>query len=118
VLRGVSSLWTARGAPALESRRHIETSRATDRSSPAFEDVFRQINDRIVELGERFGFRDDRPLELICECRDAACTERIAISRSAYERVRVMPHRHLVVAGHERSARVVARNRDYVVVDD
>src|SRR4029450_9224513 len=39
---------------------------------------FRQVNDRIVELDDRFGFREEL-LELICECDDPSCTERVFI---------------------------------------
>ncbi|HVD12192.1 MAG TPA: hypothetical protein VNB46_03065 [Gaiellaceae bacterium] len=83
----------------------------------ALDDFFREVNDRIVELGTRFGFRDDT-LELICECDDSACTAHICIPSAEYERVRVSKRRHVVLDGHERSGRVVARRDGYVVVED
>jgi hypothetical protein len=42
------------------------------------EDLFRAVNDRIMELGKQFGV-DEEPLELICECENSGCT---AASRS------------------------------------
>jgi hypothetical protein len=84
---------------------------------PAFEDFFREVNDRIVELGSRFGFREER-LELICECDDGCCTEHLSIPSAEYERVRGAEGRHVVVVGHEHSGRVVARGAGYVVVED
>jgi hypothetical protein len=84
---------------------------------PAFEDLFREVNDRIVELGTRFGFRDET-LELICECDDSACTAHMSIPSAEYEQVRAAQRRHVVVAGHEHSGRVVERGDGYVVVED
>lgn len=84
---------------------------------PAFDDLFREVNDRIVELGTRFGFRDET-LELICECDDSACTSHMSIPTVEYKQVRAAQRRHVVVAGHEHSGRVVARGEGYVVVED
>ena len=84
---------------------------------PGFDEFFREVNDRIVELGTRFGFREDR-LELICECHDASCTERLSIASAVYQRVRADQRRHVLVVGHERSGRVVERGDGYVVVED
>jgi len=84
---------------------------------PAFDDFFREVNDRIVELGSRFGFRDET-LELICECDDGCCTEHLSIASAEYQQVRTSKARHVVIAGHEHSGRVVARGDGYVVVED
>jgi hypothetical protein len=84
---------------------------------PAFDDFFREVNDRIVELGMRFGFREET-LELICECDDSGCTEHMSIPSAEYEQVRTAGQRHVVVQGHEYSGRVIARGDGYVVVED
>ena len=84
---------------------------------PAFDDFFREVNDRIVELGERFGLREET-LKLICECDDGCCTEHLSIATATYEQVRAASGRHVVVVGHEYSGRVVARGDGYVVVED
>jgi hypothetical protein len=84
---------------------------------PSFDDFFREVNDRIVELGSRFGFREET-LELICECDDGCCTEHLSIASADYQRVRAAAGRHVVVIGHEHSGRVVGRGDGYVVVED
>jgi hypothetical protein len=84
---------------------------------PALDDLFREVNDRIVELGTRFGFRDET-LELICECDDSGCTQHMSIPNGEYEQVRAAQRRHVVVAGHEHSGRVIGRGDGYVVVED
>ena len=75
------------------------------------------MNDRILELGERFGFREE-PLELICECENGSCTERVSISAQEFAELRATDGLHLVAEGHTRSGRVVRRSADYVVVGD
>lgn len=78
---------------------------------------FREVNARIVELGERFGFREET-LELICECDDTGCMEHLIIPASEYERVREAQGWNVVAAGHPPCGRVVARGAGYVVVED
>ena len=51
------------------------------------EAVFRDVNERIEELAETFGL-GDRSLDLVCECGDATCTQRIAMSVAEYEEMR------------------------------
>jgi hypothetical protein len=84
---------------------------------PASDDFFRQVNDRIVELGERFGYREE-VLQLICECGDTSCSEHLSVPAAEYEEIRNAPGRHVVAAGHVSSDRVVARGDGYVVVED
>jgi hypothetical protein len=64
------------------------------------------VNDRIVELDERFGFREEL-LELICECDDPSCTKRVSI-----------PAAKFVSAGHVHPGQVVGGAEGYVVVAD
>jgi hypothetical protein len=93
--------------------------RGTAEASPqhAPDDFFREVNERILELGERFALGKET-LELICECADTTCTQHLSIPCAAYEQVRDVPGRRVVAAGHEYTCRVVARNGGYVVVCD
>ena len=72
---------------------------------------------RILELGQRFGFRGE-PLSLVCECEDGSCTERVAISAEEFAELRATAGLHLVADGHVRSGRVIRRNGGYIVVGD
>jgi len=109
---------------AIGPRKHHLNSRQT--TEPGLERVgtlgsdavFREVNNRIVELGERFGFRDKTLLELLCECGDCSCTERVDIERAVYEQVRRVPGRRVVAARHGLAARAVSACGGYVVVDD
>jgi hypothetical protein len=75
------------------------------------------VNDRILELGERFGSHEE-PLELICECEDGSCTDRVSISAEEFAELRAEDGLHLVAEGHSRSGRVVRRRAGYIVVGD
>jgi hypothetical protein len=101
----------------LASRDGTDTT-DRDPAAPAAEDLFREINERILELGERFGFRGEPILELICECEDGCCAEHIRIPAPAYEQLRHKPGRHVVAPGHEGAREVVARAEGYAVVSD
>lgn len=87
-----------------------------DRRRAENEAAFRGINERIARLGRRHG---SETLELVCECSDAECTERISMGAEAYERVRAEPTYFLVVPGHETAGieRVVRREAGLCVVE-
>jgi hypothetical protein len=81
------------------------------------EAVFRAINERIRELGNRFG---EEGLEFICECADETCTERVRLTLDQYEHIRALPIRFVVVAGHEATPlveRVVFSNPQFSIVN-
>lgn len=80
-------------------------------SSP---DFVREINDTIAELGERFDLREET-LELMCECGDSVCDERVTIPTAEYERLRASGRR-VVHRGHERGRRVVEAAESYVAL--
>ena len=63
------------------------------------EAVFREVNERIEDLAERFNLQD-RPLDLICECGDANCMERISMTHAEYEQLRSDPRQFAVYPGH------------------
>jgi hypothetical protein len=66
----------------------------------ANEAIFREVNERIEELAETFGL-GGRPLELICECGDASCTQQISMTIGEYEALRKDPTLFAVFPGHE-----------------
>jgi len=79
------------------------------------EAVFREVNERLGEISERFGLEQ---LDLICECGEVACADRIAITVEEYEHVRSQPHWFAIVPGHEIDdvETVVEKHDSYVVV--
>lgn len=80
------------------------------------EGIFREVNERIAELGEQFELAES---EFVCECADPTCSERVRLSTAAYEAVRADPVRFFVVPGHERIGidRVVEAHDHYLVVE-
>ena len=87
------------------------------------EAVFREVNERISEVNETFGSSvpsewSTGELDLICECDDTSCVERISMPVAAYEQVRADPRQFVIVPGHEDHAveDVVARENTYNVV--
>jgi hypothetical protein len=63
------------------------------------EAVFRDVNERIQDVAAAFNLTSE-PLDLICECGDAACVARISLSREEYEQVRADSHLFAVATGH------------------
>jgi hypothetical protein len=55
------------------------------------EAVFRDVNERIQDVASTFDLTSE-PLDLICECGDAACVDRISLTREEYEQVRAGAH--------------------------
>src|SRR3954451_55785 len=80
------------------------------------ETLFREVNERVHELDRRFGV--PAAFEIVCECGDDTCFERIAIGRDRYEAVRADGTTFAVVPGHEKPEveRVVDRHDTYYVV--
>jgi hypothetical protein len=80
------------------------------------EAIFRDVNERIAESAQRFAAPE---ASFVCECDDAACTERVDAELDDYEAVRSNGARFLLVPGHadERIERVVKRRRRYHVVE-
>jgi hypothetical protein len=86
------------------------------------EALFREVNERIVELEKgRTGYdRDDSLLiGFVCECPREDCSEMIEVTRRQYEAVRENPRRFLVVPGHQDDdiANVAERHSNYLVVE-
>ena len=81
------------------------------------EAVFREVNERIEDLAERFNLQD-RPLDLVCECGDGNCVERIAMTHAEYEELRSDPRQFAVFPGHTYGEieEVLDRRRGYDLV--
>jgi hypothetical protein len=82
------------------------------------EALFRQVNERLLEVSSRLGTIDSGP-EFVCECPDEACTERIRLSVAEYEGLRSNPRHFVVLAGHEARSveRIVSDRGSYRVVE-
>jgi hypothetical protein len=63
------------------------------------EAVFRDVNERIQDVASAFNLTSE-PLDLICECGDAACVARISLTREEYEQIRADPQLFAVATGH------------------
>ena len=65
----------------------------------ANEALFREVNEQIEAMNERFGGGES--FTIVCECGDGDCTERISVPVDVYERIRADAELFLVVPGHE-----------------
>jgi hypothetical protein len=81
------------------------------------EAVFREVNERIEALAETFQLTSE-PLDLICECGDGSCVQRISMTRAEYEQLRSAPDQFAVFPGHESGGveEILARRQGYDVV--
>jgi hypothetical protein len=59
--------------------------------------LFREVNDRIAELAERF---QDGEIVIICECANTGCLERIQVALEEYARVRERSDWFVITPGH------------------
>ena len=80
--------------------------------------VFREVNERLRELGEGFSLVSE-VAEFVCECADTGCAERLRMSLADYEHVRSDPKWFLILRGHEQPdyERVIEEKEDYAVVE-
>lgn len=86
------------------------------------EALFREVNERIVELEAGLvGYDQDDSLlmSFVCECPREDCNEMLETTRGQYEAVRSHPRHFLVLPGHEDAdiARVIERHNSYCVVE-
>ena len=79
------------------------------------EALFREVNERIAESADRFGSED---ASFVCECADAACSDRVEVALDDYEDVREDGAQFLLAKGHEQVEveRVVRRFPGFNVV--
>jgi hypothetical protein len=79
--------------------------------------LFREVNERIEQVGESFG--TDGHSSFLCECGNRGCTQTIDLSNREYERVRAHGNRFVVALNHENpeTESVVEQNSRFAVVE-
>jgi hypothetical protein len=79
------------------------------------EALFREVNERIEQMS---GDESREPIEFLCECGDAGCTDTIPLSRAEYTQVRSDPMLFVVKQGHGFATveDVVVENERYQIV--
>jgi hypothetical protein len=79
------------------------------------EALFREVNEAVSGISEQFA---SPTFEIVCECGDSACTDRIELTREEYEAVRDESDQFAVKHGHEIPdiEKVVSEHGEYVVV--
>jgi hypothetical protein len=87
---------------------------AIDRST-----LFREVNDRIADLGSEGMFAVGEPREFLCECGRDGCRELFPMTYAAYREAHSSQNSFLVVPGHDDPAhdRVTERFERYWVVE-
>jgi hypothetical protein len=82
------------------------------------EAVFREVNERISGLSKLFHWGKPDPLDLVCECRNATCVQRIEMSLAEYSAVRAEEAHFAIYPGHADPdiERVISSHRGYEVV--
>lgn len=63
--------------------------------------LFREVNERIDALSESFGVAGDT-MQIVCECGDGSCLERVEVTPAQYAAVRAHGARFIAVPGHEK----------------
>jgi hypothetical protein len=82
------------------------------------EALFRDVNERILEISDSFG-QKDATYDFLCECSDPSCSARVVLTRAEYEHVRSDSTRFVVAKGHAlpEIESVVKQAKDHVVVE-
>jgi len=80
------------------------------------EALFRQVNEAVSEISGDFEAPD---FEIVCECGELGCSERILITNAAYSALRSESHQFAIVPGHEVPdvEQVIADEGNYYVVE-
>ena len=80
------------------------------------EALFREVNERLRDLNHEWGLNE--LMEIVCECGDLGCTERLTISAARYEEVRSEATWFAVIPGHDIATveQIVARHAGYDIV--
>jgi hypothetical protein len=84
------------------------------------EALFREVNERIHEVGENLQvLPDDELLDFQCECGRPECEDTLSMTPAEYRHVRSDNDRFAVLPGHEdeKLERVMERTERFVVVD-
>ena len=80
--------------------------------------LFREINERLRELGEGFSLVSEIA-EFVCECGSSACAERVQMTLDEYERVRSNAKWFVVLKSHEEPEyeRTIEELENYLIVE-
>jgi hypothetical protein len=71
------------------------------------ESLFREVNERVQEVADSLEI--DSVREYFCECANADCSFRLALTRSQYENIRADPTQCVVLPLHLRPPRRAAK---------
>jgi hypothetical protein len=79
------------------------------------EALFREVNEAVSGISEKF---HSGTFEIVCECGNTSCTDRIELTRDEYEAVRSESTRFVIKPGHEIPdvETTVGSHDNYVVV--
>lgn len=82
------------------------------------EALFRDVNERILEISDSFG-QQDATYDFLCECSNPECAERVVLTRGEYEHVRSDSTRFVIAKGHAMPEveSVIERAKDHVIVE-
>ena len=80
------------------------------------EALFREVNRAVEDLSARLDAED---FEIVCECADLGCTEKIQLTPAAYRALRDDSNHFAIVPGHEVPdvERVIEEHAGYYVVE-
>ena len=81
--------------------------------------LFREVNERIRELGDRFGLAAADTMDFLCECSRRSCSQSVPLTLEEYEQVRKEATHFFVLPAHvdPEIERVVRANDRFVVVE-
>jgi hypothetical protein len=90
--------------------------RSREERLAANEALFREVNERVSDIGERFGLDT---LHVVCECVKSDCTEGFEMTTGDYEALRSSGTTFAVVPEHEQLdvEKVVGRHDSYLIVE-
>lgn len=60
--------------------------------------LFREVNNRILDLSDRFSAEDKA--DFLCECSDLECAETVPLTAEEYQSIRAEPTRFVTNPGH------------------
>lgn len=64
------------------------------------EAIFRQVNEQIRSLNQGFGTTEGK-MDVVCECGDGECADRLEVAVAAYERIRGDSRLYVIAKGHD-----------------
>ena len=81
--------------------------------------LYREVNARIRQVAETDAVGE--PLEFLCECGSAACTETLVLPLDVFDEAIAEPRRLIIASAHRPSieeARILAQRDGYLIVSD